>query len=46
MIMGPGEYTFSEYRKLGLPLQAWLFVVFVFVVPLVWSSRSIAQREG
>ena len=36
MVMGPGDYRFGDYWKLGAPLMALFFVVAVFVVPLVW----------
>jgi di/tricarboxylate transporter len=37
MVMGPGNYKFGDYWKLGLPLIAWYLVVVVALVPLIWS---------
>jgi di/tricarboxylate transporter len=37
MVMGPGDYRFDDYAKLGLPLLAWWFVVSVGIVPLIWE---------
>jgi di/tricarboxylate transporter len=37
MVMGPGNYKFGDYWKLGLPLLAWYLVVVVALVPLIWS---------
>ncbi len=36
MIMGPGDYRFGDYWKLGLALMIMYFAVSVFLVPLVW----------
>ena len=37
MVYGPGNYRFSDFLRLGLPLQALLAVVIVVGVPLFWS---------
>lgn len=36
MVMGPGDYRFGDYARLGLPLLAWYAVVALGLVPLVW----------
>jgi di/tricarboxylate transporter len=36
MVMGPGDYRFGDYWKLGAPLMVLFFVVAVLIVPLVW----------
>jgi di/tricarboxylate transporter len=36
MVMGPGDYRFGDYWKLGLPLLLLFFLVATFIVPLVW----------
>jgi di/tricarboxylate transporter len=36
MVMGPGDYRFGDYWKLGAPLMALFFAVAVLIVPLVW----------
>jgi di/tricarboxylate transporter len=37
MVYGPGNYRFSDFLRLGLPLQLLLAVVIVAGIPLVWS---------
>ncbi len=36
MVMEPGDYRFTDYWKLGLPMMVWFFVIAVFIVPLIW----------
>lgn len=36
MVMEPGNYRFTDYWKLGLPLMLLFFAVAVFWVPVVW----------
>jgi di/tricarboxylate transporter len=36
MVMGPGDYRFGDYWKLGLPLLLLFFLVATFIVPMVW----------
>ena len=36
MVMEPGNYQFTDYWKLGLPLMGLFFAVAVFWVPLIW----------
>jgi di/tricarboxylate transporter len=36
LVMGPGGYRFSDYFKIGLPLDLLLLIVVVVVLPLVW----------
>ena len=36
LVMGPGNYKFGDYWKLGLPLEAIIVVVSVPVLLLVW----------
>ena len=36
LVMGPGGYKFSDYFKLGLPINLLVFAVTLLVVPLVW----------
>jgi di/tricarboxylate transporter len=40
MVMGPGDYRFGDYWKLGLPLLLLFFAIATFVVPLVWPFQS------
>jgi di/tricarboxylate transporter len=37
MVFGPGNYRFSDFLKVGVPLTVIVGVVTVLVVPLVWS---------
>lgn len=37
MIVEPGGYAFGDFWRLGLPMLALLFVVAVFLVPVIWS---------
>ena len=39
MVMGPGGYRFGDYWKLGLPLMAWVLVVAIAIIPLVWPFQ-------
>jgi len=36
IVMGPGGYRFSDYFKVGLPLDILLLIVVVLVLPLIW----------
>ncbi len=36
MVMGPGDYRFGDYWKLGVPLVVLFFGVAVGLVPLIW----------
>lgn len=36
MVLGPGEYRFGDYAKVGGPLVALFLVACLFWVPVVW----------
>lgn len=36
MVYGPGGYRFSDYVKIGAPLNAIVFLLTVTITPLVW----------
>ena len=36
LVMGPGGYRFSDFMKIGLPLNALCFTIAMFVIPRVW----------
>jgi di/tricarboxylate transporter len=36
MIMGAGNYRFSDYLRVGLPLLLLTFVIAVIALPLLW----------
>ena len=37
MVYGPGGYKFSDYLRLGVPLDLIMCVVVVAIAPFVWS---------
>ena len=34
LVLGPGGYKFSDYLRLGLPLQVIYFVLGVWLIPI------------
>jgi len=36
LVMGPGGYRFGDYFKVGLPLDALIFILTMVIVPLLW----------
>jgi di/tricarboxylate transporter len=36
MVYGPGNYKFTDFFKVGLPLQIILWIVIIMLVPLIW----------
>lgn len=36
LVMTPGEYTFADYLKVGLPLQLLLGIVMIITLPLIF----------
>lgn len=39
MVLGPGGYKFSDYLKVGIPLDIICWVMTIIIVPLVWTLR-------
>ncbi len=39
MVYGPGGYRFSDYLKIGIPLDLLIWAVTVLVVPMVWPLQ-------
>ncbi|HKQ46895.1 MAG TPA: SLC13 family permease [Phycisphaerae bacterium] len=37
MIFGPGGYRFSDFVKVGLPLNVLCFLISVLLIPRIWS---------
>lgn len=37
LVYGPGGYRFSDYLKLGIPLNLLVLVLGFFLIPVVWS---------
>jgi di/tricarboxylate transporter len=36
MVYGPGGYRFSDYLRIGVPLDILIWIVTVALAPLVW----------
>lgn len=36
LVQGLGGYRFSDYVKVGLPLNIIVFIISVFVIPMIW----------
>lgn len=39
MVYGPGGYRFSDFLKIGIPLDFLVFAVAVIVIPIFWPFR-------
>ncbi|MBI4774688.1 MAG: SLC13 family permease [Deltaproteobacteria bacterium] len=37
MVYGPGGYLFSDFLRIGAPLNALMWAVAVLLIPLIWS---------
>ena len=37
MVYGPGSYRYTDYIKIGLPLNLIVAILTVFIVPKIWS---------
>jgi di/tricarboxylate transporter len=37
MVMGPGGYRFTDYLRIGLPLNLLMWIVASSIIPRVWS---------
>ncbi|MBI1195469.1 MAG: TRAP transporter large permease subunit [Gammaproteobacteria bacterium] len=36
MVMGPGGYRFSDYMRLGVPLNLLVGLIVIWLVPMIW----------
>jgi di/tricarboxylate transporter len=36
MVYGPGNYKFSDFFKIGLPIQVLMWIVMIILVPVIW----------
>lgn len=43
MVFGPGGYRFSDFVKVGVPLNVLLWIACVILIPLVWPFAITAQ---
>jgi len=39
LVMGPGNYRFSDYAKVGLPLMLVILVVSMMAIPFLWPFK-------
>ncbi|MFW5879989.1 MAG: anion permease, partial [bacterium] len=37
LVMAPGGYKFSDYWRMGLPLQILIVIIAIPIIMLVWS---------
>jgi len=37
IVYGPGGYRFSDFLKIGIPLNLILWFVAVFLIPFFWN---------
>lgn len=40
MVMGPGDYRYRDYLRVGTPLTVFLFVVATALLPLLWPFEG------
>jgi len=36
LVMGPGNYKFTDYTKVGLPLNLLVLLIIILVLPVFW----------
>ena len=39
LVQGIGGYRFTDYTKVGLPLNIIVFLISIFVIPIIWPIR-------
>jgi di/tricarboxylate transporter len=44
MVYGPGGYRFSDFVRLGLPLDLLIFAVTVALLPFAWPFTPITTQ--
>lgn len=46
MVWGPGGYRFSDFIKVGLPIDLLFTIVSVFMIPLIWPFDDVPDQDG
>ena len=41
LVMGPGNYRFVDYLKLGVPLTIIVFITVMLVLPRLWPLTPV-----
>jgi di/tricarboxylate transporter len=41
-VYGPGNYRFTDYLRVGVPLNLLLFLVALWVIPMFWPLVPLA----
>lgn len=41
MVFGPGGYRFSDFVKVGLPLNILLWLLAIVLIPMIWPLREL-----
>ena len=36
LVLGPGQYSFNDYLKVGIPLCLVAFVICMIIIPIIW----------
>ncbi len=36
LVMGPGGYKFSDYWRMGFPLEVMIVIVSIILIPIFW----------
>jgi di/tricarboxylate transporter len=41
MVFGPGGYRFTDFMRVGIPLNLLMFIVAVILIPLIWPFAGV-----
>jgi di/tricarboxylate transporter len=39
MVFGPGGYRFTDFMRVGIPLNLLMWIAAVILIPLIWPFR-------